>query len=200
MKDPGPASYALDCVAAYVGGRPAPPPPKAELYTRPAACFVSLKKRGELRGCIGTLTPTEPDLGRELARNAHGSAFHDPRFPPVTADELPDLTCSVDVLGRPEECELSDLDPAHYGVIVSSGWRRGVLLPDLPGVTDVARQVGIALQKAGISPNEPFAVQRFTVRRYVEGDATGRPAGAPECGEAAGDDDDPHEAAGRSAP
>jgi AmmeMemoRadiSam system protein A len=181
MTDQGPASYARSCVEAFVKKRPAPAPPQEPLYAQPAACFVSLKKHSQLRGCIGTLTPAELSLGRELARNAHSAAFSDPRFPPVTADELADLICSVDVLGEPESCELCDLDPSRYGVIVSCGWRRGVLLPDLPGVDSVARQVGIALQKASIDPDERFAVQRFGVRRYAEGDAEGHACGALTC-------------------
>jgi AmmeMemoRadiSam system protein A len=168
-------------VEAYVERRAVPAAPEEPLYARPAACFVSIKKHGQLRGCIGTLAPAETDLGRELARNARSAAFDDPRFPPVASEELAALTCSVDVLGEPEACELSDLDPARYGVIVLSGWRRGVLLPDLPGVDTVERQVSIALQKAGISTSEPFAVERFPVRRYGEGDAQGHACGELAC-------------------
>lgn len=176
-----PAAYALACIESVLARREPPERPDEPLYRRPAACFVSLKKRGELRGCIGTLTPAERDLGREIARNAFGAAFRDPRFPPLEAEELAALTCSVDVLGEPEDCEVDDLDPARYGVIVAGGWRRGVLLPDLPGVDSVARQIAIALQKAGIPPDERFAVQRFTVRRYAEGDPEGVDCGASAC-------------------
>jgi AmmeMemoRadiSam system protein A len=167
----GPADYARVCVHRLVARHDAPPPPEHPFYARRAACFVTLKKYGELRGCIGTLEPAEADLGREIARNAHSAAFHDPRFPPVGEDELEVLVCSVDVLSPSEECDLADLDPAMYGVIVSWGPRRGVLLPDLGGVDTVGQQVGIALQKAGILPEEPFRVQRFTVTRFREGDA-----------------------------
>ncbi|HOT23497.1 MAG TPA: AmmeMemoRadiSam system protein A [Thermoleophilia bacterium] len=166
----GPADYARACVEAFVHGQPAPPPPDDPFYDRPAACFVSLKKRGELRGCIGTLAPAEPDLGAEIARNAYSAAFHDPRFPPLRPEELDDLSVSVDVLSPSEPCDKSDLDPSRYGVIVSSGFRRGVLLPDLEGVDTVATQLAIALQKAGIAPWEDFSLERFTVTRYHEGD------------------------------
>jgi len=166
----GPADYARGCVLRLVARRGAPPPPQHPFYARRAACFVTLKKHGELRGCVGTLEPAEPDLGREIARNAHSAAFHDPRFAPVGEDELEALTCSVDVLSPSEECEIADLDPAAYGVIVSAGPRRGVLLPDLSGVDTVGQQVGIALQKAGIGPQEAFRVRRFTVSRFREGD------------------------------
>lgn len=167
----GPAEYARSCVHRLVARRAAPPPPKHPFYARRAACFVTLKKHGELRGCIGTLEPAELDLGREIARNAHSAAFQDPRFAPVGEDELEALVCSVDVLSPCEECEVADLDPASYGVIVSAGPRRGVLLPDLAGVETSGQQVGIALQKAGIRPQEPFQVRRFTVNRFREGDA-----------------------------
>jgi AmmeMemoRadiSam system protein A len=171
----GPADYARDCVRQLVARRSAPVAPEHPYYSHRAACFVTLKKHGELRGCIGTLEPAEPDLGGEIARNAHSAAFRDPRFPPVGEDELETLVCSVDVLSSSEECEVVDLDPADYGVIVSAGVRRGVLLPDLAGVDTVGQQVGIALQKAGIRADERFRVQRFTVTRFHEGDAP------PEC-------------------
>ena len=167
---PGPADYARACVESCVLGRPLPPPPEHPFFTRRAACFVSLKKHGELRGCIGTLEPAAADLGAEIARNARSAAFHDPRFHRVRADELPELTCSVDVLSPSAPCAAADLDPAVFGVIVLAGSRRGVLLPDLQGVDTVGQQVDIALQKAGIGPNEAFTVERFTVTRCHEGE------------------------------
>lgn len=167
---PGPADYACACVEAYVRGDPAPRAPGEALYTRRAACFVSLKKHGDLRGCIGTLTPAEPDLGAEIARNAYSAAFRDPRFTRVRPDELADVSVSVDVLSAAQLCDQSELDPSRYGVIVACGTRRGVLLPDLPGVDDVALQLEIALQKAGIAPGEDFTTERFTVVRYREGE------------------------------
>lgn len=166
----GPAEFARACVAAHVTGHAAPEPPDHPLYRRPAACFVSLKERGDLRGCIGTLEPAEASLGRELVRNARSAALHDPRFFRVRPDELERLTCSVDVLSPSEPCTTADLDPRVYGVIVRCGVRRGVLLPDLDGIDDTAQQVAIALQKAGILPTEPFEVERFTVTRFREGD------------------------------
>lgn len=164
----GPADYARTCVEAFVGGRPAPPAPADALYARVAACFCSLKKHGELRGCIGTLTPSEPSLGGEIARNAYAAAFRDPRFPPVREAELEALSYSVDVLSPSEPCTRADLDPRRYGVIVTAGVRRGVLLPDLAGVDTVDRQLAVALQKAGIDPDEPCSIERFTVSRFGE--------------------------------
>lgn len=167
---PGPADYARACVGRYVAGRRAPAAPDDAFYATRAACFVTLKKHGELRGCIGTLEPAEGSLGAEIARNARSSALHDPRFPPVAADEYAALTFSVDVLSPSEPCAPDDLDPARYGVIVQSDHRRGVLLPALDGIDTVAAQVSIALQKAGIRGDEPFDVRRFVVVRYREGD------------------------------
>lgn len=168
----GPADYARDCVECLVSGRPVPDAPGEPLYARPAACFVSLKKDGQLRGCIGTLEPAEPHLGAEIARNARSAAFDDPRFAAVRAHELASLACSVDVLSASEPCTLEDLDPRVYGVIVAAGYRRGVLLPDLQGIDTVPEQVGIALQKAGIRPDEQFSIRRFTVTRYREGEGS----------------------------
>ena len=183
---PGPADYALCCVQAYVAGARPPEPPEDELYERRAACFVTLKKYGELRGCIGTLEPAEGSLGIEIARNAHSSAMRDPRFPPVTEDECEAVTCSVDVLGASEPCTLEDLDPQLYGVIVEAGFRRGVLLPALAGVDTVEAQVSIALQKAGIARDQSFDVRRFRVTRYRQGD---RPVAADDSAAPPGDDD-----------
>jgi MEMO1 family protein len=177
---PGPADLALALVHLYVGGGRAPDPPAGDFYERRAACFVTLKKHGRLRGCIGTLEPAESSLGREIERNAYSSAMRDPRFPPVSADEVDALTCSVDVLGPSEPCSLADLDPLVWGVIVESGFRRGVLLPALEGVDTVDQQVGIALQKAGIASDQGFDVRRFRVTRYREGD----PAAELEAGPA----------------
>lgn len=185
MSDPGeepngPADFALRCVRCYVAGRPAPPPPQEPFYEQRAACFVTLKKHGELRGCIGTLEPAEGSLGEEIARNAHSSSMRDPRFPPVTAEECEVITCSVDVLSPSEACELDDLDPRCYGVIVESGVRRGVLLPALEGIDTVDAQVGIARQKAGIAQDQSVDLRRFRVTRYRQGDAPAPSDGAAD--------------------
>ncbi|MDY6836289.1 MAG: AmmeMemoRadiSam system protein A [Chloroflexota bacterium] len=133
-----------------------------------AGVFVSLKKQGELRGCIGTFNPTKDSIAEEIVANAVNSATRDPRFPPVQLAELPDLEYSVDVLSQPEFIENSDdLDPKKYGVIVESGWRRGLLLPDLEGVDTAQLQIDICRRKAGILPDEPIALYRFEVKRYT---------------------------------
>ncbi len=162
-------SLADRAVRAYVTeGRVIDPPADlAEGMERSAGVFVSIKKHGALRGCIGTFFPTEPTIAEEVIANAIKSATTDPRFPAITPDELDDLSLSVDVLSEPEPCTESDLDPTRFGVIVESGWRRGLLLPDLPGVDSVAAQIGIARRKAGIGPDEPCTFRRFTVERHT---------------------------------
>ncbi len=134
---------------------------------QPGAAFVSLKKRGALRGCIGTIMPTKRTLAEEIAANAISAGLQDPRFPPVSRNELEDLTYSVDVLTEPEKVEdLSGLDPQRYGVIVRRGRRSGLLLPALEGITTVEEQLDIARQKAGILPGEDVEIYRFEVNRY----------------------------------
>ena len=132
-----------------------------------AGAFVSLHRRGALRGCIGTIEPACSNVAQEVIQNAISAATRDPRFPPVQAKELDDLEISVDVLSLPEPIEsIAELDPQRYGVIVQSGWRRGLLLPDLEGVDTAEYQVEIARRKAGIGAHEPVQLYRFEVKRY----------------------------------
>lgn len=86
----------------------------------------------------------------------------------MTEEELLDLTYSVDVLSCPEKVPgPSELDPKKYGVIVVSGSRRGLLLPDLEGVDTVEEQLRITRMKAGILPHEDVEIYRFGVIRYT---------------------------------
>lgn len=137
-------------------------------FRQPSGAFVSLKKQGRLRGCIGTVEPRHPDLAREIIHNAVSAGTCDPRFPPVTAAELPELKYSVDVLHPPEPVrDPGELDARRYGVIVKKGGRTGLLLPNLEGVDVPAQQLRIARQKAGISPwDQPVEIYRFEVTRY----------------------------------
>lgn len=140
----------------------------AEMTTQQAGAFVSLHKNGQLRGCIGTIAPTCDNLAWEIVQNAVSACSRDPRFSPVRPDELDELEYSVDVLGAPEPVDSpAALDPKTYGVIVSCGGRRGLLLPDLDGVDSVEAQLSIALQKGGIRENEPYKIERFKVVRHL---------------------------------
>ena len=132
-----------------------------------AGVFVSLHKKGHLRGCIGTFAPTTTCVAEEVIRNAIEACSQDPRFPPVRADELADLEISVDVLTDPAAVSsIKDLDAKKYGIIVKSGARRGLLLPDLPGVNTAQEQIAICRRKAWINDNDPVELFRFEVRRY----------------------------------
>ena len=137
-----------------------------ELANR-AGVFVSLKKNGQLRGCIGTILPTQSSAAKEIIRNAVSAATEDPRFEPVEPAELAELEVSVDILGNPERVDsLDKLDPRRYGVIVRHGGRSGVLLPDLEGIDSASEQVAIACRKAGIYPDQTVELYRFEVVRY----------------------------------
>jgi len=132
-----------------------------------AGVFVSLHKRGALRGCIGTIEPAQPNVAQEIIHNAISAATRDPRFPPVRSDELNDLEISTDVLSEAEMISsLDELDPKRYGVIVEKGYRRGLLLPNLEGVDTAEKQIDIALRKAWINKDEEYEIQRFEVVRY----------------------------------
>ena len=136
-----------------------------------AGAFVSLHKEGQLRGCIGTISPTCPSLAKEILQNGISACSRDHRFSPVGPEELPFLEYSVDVLGEAETvASADDLDVKRYGVIVSRGRKRGLLLPDLEGVDTVEDQIAIAARKAGISDydfEQGVTLQRFEVVRHT---------------------------------
>jgi len=168
-----PAALARMAVQSHCRGKPLPPAPRGgaeNVYDRPAACFVSIKTvSGELRGCMGTIHPVKATLSEEIICNAVEACSRDPRFPPISPDELDHLVFSVDILSEPVPVsKLSELDPRRYGVMVSSGGGKGVLLPDLEGVDTVEQQISIAMRKAGISREEPLDLFRFTVERHPE--------------------------------
>lgn len=132
-----------------------------------AGVFVSIKKNGALRGCIGTFSPCTKNVACEIIQNAISAAAQDPRFPPVSPEELNALEYSVDVLTEPEKvASKRELAPKKYGVIVKSGECRGLLLPDLEGVDTVDEQIRIAAMKAGIHLSEKMELYRFEVKRY----------------------------------
>lgn len=145
--------------------RPSDAPPVMDAK---AGVFVSLKIKGQLRGCIGTFLPTTENVAEEIIQNAISAATRDPRFLPVSEEELADLEYSVDVLSEPEKINSKkELDPKKYGVIIKSGERKGLLLPDLEGVNTVDEQISVASMKAGIYVGEPIELYRFEVKRYV---------------------------------
>lgn len=129
--------------------------------------FVSIKKGGQLRGCIGTLTPNQPNLAMEIIRNAISAATKDPRFAPVEKEEMESLDFSVDVLSPMEKVtDPSELDCKRYGLVVMHEGRQGVLLPDIEGIDSTEDQIRICRRKAGIGNDEPVDMYRFQVKRY----------------------------------
>ena len=129
--------------------------------------FVSIHKFDKLRGCIGTILPVTENVATEIIRNAIAAATQDPRFNEISEDELDYLEINVDVLTEPEDIDNKNLlDPKKYGVIVISGYKRGLLLPDLEGIDDIDTQISIAKQKANITEDEEIKLQRFEVIRH----------------------------------
>lgn len=138
-----------------------------EMTNKKAGVFVSIHKDGDLRGCIGTIYPQQENIAKEIIMNAISAGFEDPRFYPVEEYELDDLVYSVDVLMPPEKVKsIDDLDPKQYGIIVRSGYRSSLLLPDLEGIDTVEQQIAIALKKAGINSYEKYTIERFRVVRH----------------------------------
>lgn len=164
-----PVELAWETIKTYIrtGKVISPPEDLPDELKGRRGVFVSLKKHGELRGCIGTFEPTQETIAHEIIQNAISSSTRDPRFPPLREEELQEITISVDILSPPEPVSSPcELDPKRYGVIVESGWRRGLLLPDLEGVDTVEEQLAIAKRKAGILEGEDVKLYRFEVKRF----------------------------------
>ena len=146
---------------------PVPDNLPVEMKEKRAGTFVSIHKNERLRGCIGTISATEENIAEEIIQNAISASSRDPRFSPITSSELASLSITVDVLGEAEAVSSTkDLDVKRYGVIVSHGHRRGLLLPHLEGLDTVEEQVRIARQKGGIREDEDYRLERFEVVRH----------------------------------
>ena len=147
---------------------PVPGGLSGDIVSKRAGVFVSIHEHGKLRGCIGTIEPTTGSIAEEIIQNAISASTRDPRFDAIRPDELPWLEINVDVLGEAEEISSeAELDVKRYGVIVTSGFKRGLLLPDLDGVDTPEQQIAIAMQKAGIRKGEKIRLQRFEVIRHI---------------------------------
>jgi AmmeMemoRadiSam system protein A len=164
-------ALAREAIEAYVRGRRVIRPSlPASGEPRRAGTFVSLHlPDGSLRGCIGTTEPRMGSVEEEIVANAISAATGDPRFYPVTEQELTGLDISVDVLGPAEEVKsLSEMDPKRYGMIIRTlDGRRALLLPDLEGVDTIDQQLRITCRKGSIDPDaDQYQIYRFEVERY----------------------------------
>jgi len=161
---------ARQTIETYVKERKVIKPPQAlsDEMKEEAGVFVSLHdKTGALRGCIGTFLSTTKNVAQEIINNAIESSTRDPRFAPMQEHELANIDIAVDVLSAPEAVkDKKELDAKNYGVIVKAGFRKGLLLPDLPGVDTPEEQIDICRQKAGIGSNEKVELFKFRVRRF----------------------------------
>jgi AmmeMemoRadiSam system protein A len=173
MKDPY-VNLAKKTIKTYLETGKTPSLPKDlpdKMLTQKSGVFVSLhQKDGSLRGCIGTFKPTKKNLAQEIIANALAAAFRDPRFPPVTPKELPNLVFSVDILSASKKVSKGkSIDPKKFGLMVTAkDGRKGLLLPDLPSVETAKEQMAICRRKAGIGPDEKVELEVFTVERHHE--------------------------------
>ena len=151
-----------------------------------AGTFVTIKKDGELKGCIGTYLPVQENIAKEVIRNAISAATEDYRFEPIKKEELSSLSYTIYILKEPELVkDIKKLNPKKYGVIVKSipvisldnGTKRlfssqtsiksGLLLPDLKDIDTPEKQISVACQKGGIDPREEeIIIYRFKAKKY----------------------------------
>ena len=163
--------FAKNAVESYIRERkiiePAKDLPK-EFLARKAGVFVTIEKQKQLRGCIGTYLPTKKNIAQEIIYNAIAAAVEDYRFEPIQKQELPFLSYAVYILNKPELVEdIKKLDPKKYGIMVKSGAKSGLLLPDLEEIDTTEQQISIACEKGGINPDkEQIIIYRFTVDKY----------------------------------
>jgi AmmeMemoRadiSam system protein A len=156
-----------------------------DFLKRRAGVFVTIEKKNELRGCIGTYLPTRINIAEEVVHNAIAAAAEDYRFGSIQKEELPYLSFTVYILSCPEPVKnIKELDPRKFGIIVKTGpftypnqenvafngvipYKTGLLLPDLEGVDTIEQQIEICCQKGGIDPErEKIFIYRFTVEKY----------------------------------
>lgn len=164
-------------------GEPAEPIRHESWMHHPGASFVTLIKHKQLRGCIGSLEAYRPLL-EDVRQNACAAAFHDPRFHPLQAQELPDIQVEVSLLSKPEPMQFSDelqalerLRPGIDGVIFEYGRFRSTFLPQ---VWEQLPQAEVFMQnlkyKAGLPINfwsNDVRLSRYTVQKWRESELTG---------------------------
>lgn len=138
------------------GGGGGYPVPEAPVFREKRGVFVTLHRGGELRGCIGYPLPLK-SLGEAVGEMALAAAFEDPRFPPVAADELDGLDIEISVLTVPQKVAAPDqVQVGRDGIIISKGFQRGLLLPQVPVEQgwDLEQYISYGCRKAGLPPDE----------------------------------------------
>ena len=140
------------------------------------ATFVTLQKNGELRGCIGMLEPVRP-LAEDVTHNAFAAAFSDPRFPPLSEDELEQLDIHISILGKPEKMFfdsekdlVTQLRPNIDGLIMEEGNRRGTFLPSvwesLHQPDEFLKHLKLKSGLPGYYWSDNIQIQRYTVEEF----------------------------------
>ncbi len=163
---------ARQAIADFLNGDQASVLIAADDLKQSRGLFVTIHTSDQrLRGCRGTVSGTCSDLIEETRQNARSAAFDDPRFPAVTIDELENLEIEISVLGEAEPVENeSELDPEIYGIILTTldRQKRGLMLPGIPQLDTVEKQISATRSKVGMAKNEPIQLQRFRVDKFRE--------------------------------
>jgi AmmeMemoRadiSam system protein A len=158
---------ARDAIAAKISHNAFRAPVMPKQWNTVQGVFVTLRDRkGDLRGSIGHVEPMFGTLAEEIAACAAAAATQDTRFARVAPKELNSLRIEVSLLSKPEPvADIGTLDPKRYGVVVSSGRARGVLLPNTPGADTVEEQLRLAAAKGHLPVSRSWVIARFEVLR-----------------------------------
>jgi AmmeMemoRadiSam system protein A len=159
-------------------GRPSAPIEEPQWLREPGASFITLRQGERLRGCIGSLKAHRP-LGEDVQANALAAAFRDPRFKPLSADELDATRIEVSLLSALEPLQfaderdaLSQLEPATDGVVFEYGYHHSTFLPQVwEELPDPADFMAHLKQKAGLPPDfwdSDVKLGRYTVSKFIE--------------------------------
>jgi AmmeMemoRadiSam system protein A len=149
--------------------------PPSEHLAQPRGAFTTLHLQGKLRGCIGYVM-VKYSLYRTVAETARAAAFDDPRFPPVSVGEVPELKIDISVLSPLQDIDPENVVVGRHGLVVSQGGRRGLLLPQVPIEWGWDRETFLSQTclKAGLPPDawqHGAELQAFTAEVFSDGDA-----------------------------
>ncbi|HEY6443619.1 MAG TPA: AmmeMemoRadiSam system protein A [Candidatus Acidoferrales bacterium] len=162
-------------MSAVEGTEPIEGAPCDVLSAESTGAFVTLQRHGQLCGCIGEINSKEP-LARVIARCARAAALEDPRFRPVRPDELAETKINISILSPPRRSKVEEIEPGKHGLIVSRGYQRGVLLPQVAVERswDAQRFLEEACVKAGLEreawKGSGVVIETFTAETFGESD------------------------------